>query len=502
MSGIENIIKKILTLKPGLTREAIEKLIDDEKAKAAGLLTEEAAAHLVASNLGISGAGRKIDTKIMIGDLTSGLNDISVTGRIIHIFPSRKFSRGDGREGRVCRMLIGDKTGSLTVVLWDEKADHLAASNVKAGKIVRVLHGYTRERWGEIELNIGNRGRIYLEPLDAVEEDFPTLEDFFLTPAEIHATGTVNLQGVVVSSFPVSTFNRQDGGEGKVSRLVLEEGGARVNLVLWDDKSDEFGLTTIGTRIRVISGSARESRLGGPEVHVSWNTEIEVLEQDVTPLVPVSKWMKIGELEESISGVNVLGKIYEVSEVREFTRDDGSVGKVISVLLKDETGLVRLTLWDEDVNLVKNTELGSIVSVENGYTKSGYGAVDLNVGRYGQISINPEEVSLDFSDEFQVIEIEKLSEGQRNVTIEGQLLDDPVTREVETRRGPVNVTNFRIDDQTGEVRVSLWRELGDLVEGLEGGAQIRLENVNVREPFDGLLQVSSGPFTKVEIVKR
>jgi len=50
---VEKIIGQIRQRFPQLTVEAIERLIDDERAKAAGLLTEEAAAHLVASNLGL-----------------------------------------------------------------------------------------------------------------------------------------------------------------------------------------------------------------------------------------------------------------------------------------------------------------------------------------------------------------------------------------------------------------------------------------------------------------
>jgi len=48
-----NTVNKILAAKPDMTRNAVVKLIDEEKAKAAGLLTVEAAAYLVASNLGV-----------------------------------------------------------------------------------------------------------------------------------------------------------------------------------------------------------------------------------------------------------------------------------------------------------------------------------------------------------------------------------------------------------------------------------------------------------------
>ena len=76
----EAIIKRILLVKPTLTREAVELLIQEERTKTAGLLTEEAAAHLVASNLGINGAGERIDAKLKIGDLTESLSDVNLTG--------------------------------------------------------------------------------------------------------------------------------------------------------------------------------------------------------------------------------------------------------------------------------------------------------------------------------------------------------------------------------------------------------------------------------------
>jgi hypothetical protein len=57
MSGTEAIVKRILALRPNLTEEAVLRLIDEEKVRAAGLLTDEAAAHLVASNLGLDGSG-------------------------------------------------------------------------------------------------------------------------------------------------------------------------------------------------------------------------------------------------------------------------------------------------------------------------------------------------------------------------------------------------------------------------------------------------------------
>jgi ssDNA-binding replication factor A large subunit len=496
----QDIIKRILALKPNLTEGAVRELIDQERAKAAGLLTEEAAAHLVANNLGMNGAGHRIEAKLKVADLTAGLSDVSLTGRVIHIFPSRTFDRDNNRKGKVLRLIIGDKTGSVTVVFWDEKADNIEASKLKPGKLVRFLHGYTRERRGNVEINIGNRGLLFMEPMDAVEEDFPNLEYFFLTPADVHAEGAINLQGVVVNSFPVSTFVRQDGSEGKVSRLVLEEGGARINLVLWDDKVDEFGNIPAGTLIHVISGNVRTGNMGSPEVHISWDTAVNIIKENVKPKEPVPYWTKIGDLNVSMGSVNVAALATQVGDEREFVRRDGTEGKVVSVLLEDDTGTVRLSLWDEDAEKAQYISEGTIIVVENGYTRSGYAGIDLNVGRNGRVHIDPEDFEMDIPEiERKVTEIIDLREGQRNVSIRGQLLDDPIQRDIDTVRGPTTVTNFRIDDGTGEARVSLWREHAEAAMDLTAGAEIRLEYMNVREPFDGLIQVSSGAFTKLVI---
>jgi replication factor A1 len=453
--------------------------------------------------LGLDGAGERIEAKVKIGDLTTGLSDVSITARVIFISPPHTFTRRDGREGKVLNMLLGDSTGSVTAVFWDDKADQVAASKVTPGKIVRVLHGYSRERRGEIQVNVGNRGQIYMEPLDAVEDDYPGLESFYKTPAEIFRPGTVNLVGVIMNKFPVSTFNRQDGSEGRVTRVSLEEGGGRMNLVLWDDKVNEVEGLEPGTKIRVTGGNAREREDRSLEVHSNYGTIIEVLEVGVRPVQPVPKWAKIGNLRTGMSSVNVAGRVVNIGSMREFTRRDGDTGKVVSVLLEDETGTVRLSLWDDDVTMVDDMEPGTIISVENGDTRLSLGDVGLNVGQSGKLQINPEDIEVGESDaETKIVPLRDLREGQTNIHVRGTVLEPPEVREVETSRGPATVGSFRIDDGTGEARVSVWRELVSQVEGLSGGTRVRIENCNIREPFDGLMQVSSGMFTRIVIEQK
>ncbi|KYH39189.1 MAG: Replication factor A (ssDNA-binding protein) [Candidatus Bathyarchaeota archaeon B23] len=490
--GVEEIIRRILALRPGLTREAVERLIDEERAKAAGLLTREAAAHLVASALGVEGAGEAIEAKMRIGGLTSGLNDVSVTGRVIHVYPSRSFTRSDGREGKVLRMLLGDSTGVVSVVFWDERADQVEGSGVGPGRIIRVLHGYTRERYGEVELNVGRRGTIYLEPLDAASGDYPPVESFFREPGEIGELGLVNLTGVVVDRTPPSVFIRRDGGEGRVARLTLAGGGGRIGLVLWNDWVERLGDVEEGTRLRVVRGRARRRMDGSLEVHLGADSGVQVVERGVE----VERWMKLGDLKPGMRGVDVVARVAEIGDVREFQRSDGSRGRVASLLLEDETGRVRMTLWDDEVELLREVEVGDVIVVEDGYTRGGPGPLSLSLGSRGRVEVNPEGVEAPPSAR-GTWRIGELREGMENVSVEGRVVDEPEIREVETARGPVKLATLHIEDDTGRARVSLWRDLADEAEGLKPGDWIRIENCSVRPPFREGVELSSGMFTRI-----
>jgi replication factor A1 len=307
-----------------------------------------------------------------------------------------------------------------------------------------------------------------------------------------------------MSRSPKSTFTRKDGTEGKVARLTIEEGGRQITAVLWDEKVEEAEKWGDGTRVRIIGANSKVRQGGGFEVHLNRSSEVEILEEGALPHEPVSIWSKIGELREGMHSVSVAGRVLSVNEPREFTRKDSTKGRVASVVLEDETGIVRLSLWDDDVNALSDMPVGTVVAVENGYTRAGFGnTIDLNVGRLGTMKVNPADVHVAEIDTAErTTQIKNLQEGQKNVTVEGQLLDDPVSREVNTMRGPTNVVSFRVDDGTGETRISLWKEHGKAVEGLTAGARIRLENCNIREPFDGLMQVTSTQFTKITVLKK
>ncbi|UCH01471.1 MAG: hypothetical protein JSV20_06270, partial [Candidatus Bathyarchaeota archaeon] len=66
----------------------------------------------------------------------------------------------------------------------------------------------------------------------------------------------------------------------------------------------------------------------------------------------------------------------------------------------------------------------------------------------------------------------------------------------------IAVASFRIKDQTGEIRVSLWRDLADKVENIPIDTEVRIKNAYVRMGFDGTLELSSNSMTEIEFVPK
>ena len=84
------------------------------------------------------------------------------------------------------------------------------------------------------------------------------------------------------------------------------------------------------------------------------------------------------------SGINVVGKVERKGVPKLVDTKYGASKKVCGAFLKDETGEVRLTLWDSDVERIQN---GYTIKVRNGYARTFRGEKYLSSGFYGSIRI-------------------------------------------------------------------------------------------------------------------
>ena len=93
--------------------------------------------------------------------------------------------------------------------------------------------------------------------------------------------------------------------------------------------------------------------------------------------------MQIKDLKPKQGNVDVTIDVVDVGEAREFQKF-GKPGKVATAIAKDETGDIKLTLWNEDIDKVKS---GDKVHITNGYVSEWQGEMQLTTGRMGKMEI-------------------------------------------------------------------------------------------------------------------
>ena len=93
--------------------------------------------------------------------------------------------------------------------------------------------------------------------------------------------------------------------------------------------------------------------------------------------------VKIVSIADGMKRLNVSGTILSLGQTRDIQTKRGPA-QVAEAILKDESGSITLSLFDEDIAKVSP---GAKVQVENGYASAYKGKVQLNVGMYGKLVV-------------------------------------------------------------------------------------------------------------------
>lgn len=93
--------------------------------------------------------------------------------------------------------------------------------------------------------------------------------------------------------------------------------------------------------------------------------------------------MQVKDLKPKQGNVDIVVDVVDIGDVREFNKF-GKPGKVATAIAKDETGDVKLTLWNDDIERVK---AGDKVHLTNGYVNEWQGEMQLTTGRLGKLEV-------------------------------------------------------------------------------------------------------------------
>ncbi|MBR9692143.1 hypothetical protein GOV06_05155 [Candidatus Woesearchaeota archaeon] len=93
--------------------------------------------------------------------------------------------------------------------------------------------------------------------------------------------------------------------------------------------------------------------------------------------------VQIQDLEVRQGDVDIVIEIVEVGEIKEFQKFDKS-GRVATAKAKDETGEIKLSLWNEQIDQIK---AGDKVHITNGYVNEFQGEKQLTTGKFGKLEV-------------------------------------------------------------------------------------------------------------------
>jgi hypothetical protein len=188
--SIEELYQKLLD--SGFSEAELEKQVKNKVEEFGGFMSEQGILFVIAREKGVQLRSPDIDQRLYemfeeefdyndftvdVSEVSEGMTNIVLLGKIIEVFPSREFARKDGSAGAVCSFLLGDSTESVKIVLWDDHAKAAKNEYFRVNELVRVIGGYSKVgKSGGLEIHLGRKGKLVLSPKDVSQSMRDKLE--------------------------------------------------------------------------------------------------------------------------------------------------------------------------------------------------------------------------------------------------------------------------------------------------------------------------------------
>ena len=139
--------------------------------------------------------------------------------------------------------------------------------------------------------------------------------------------------------------------------------------------------------------------------------------------------MEIKDLQPRQGNVEVVATIKSIEEPREFEKF-GNPGKVANATIEDESGSMKLTLWNDQIDQVK---VGDKIHITNGYVNEWQGESQLTTGKFGKLEVVGEGEATPEATEEKTEESteETTAEESTEETVEEEVVEEPVENATE-----------------------------------------------------------------------
>lgn len=374
MDEINEVYKKLGGI---ISKDDFTRKVEEKVEQMSGLCDTKTAAMLVAHDLGVSDTGESQVQKI--ADITPNSGNVKIVAKVMSVFPAKEFNRNDGTIGRVANLVVADETGSIRLTLWDDRADLVKNEQVEIGQNYQIA-GYVKEGYSGVEVNIGNNG-VFCETDENIDArlDSRQIKDIQ------NGMSDINIRARIIDISDIRTFNKKDGGAGKVANILIGDETGKIRVTLWDEMADLTKELDADSSVEILNAYARENNFSQQvELQVGNRSVIRKIDEEV---VFKEDFTSIADIIPGES-YSITGQVSGLGEIREFNRDDGTVNMVSNIYVSDDTGRIRIALWGDHALLVDNLDIDMTVEIIDAFSKSGFNdEVELSAGNRTKIMV-------------------------------------------------------------------------------------------------------------------
>jgi len=450
-ADFKRMIELLLQQKPEINAEQVRDMIDEKKRRVgAGYLTDQGALFLVAADLGVS---FDHTPKLQSGlkDLYIGAKEVTAVGRIMNIYPVRKFTRKETGEQSATRTLtIYDKDARVKVRLWDDYVNVPDRMNLRQGDIIKISKGYVKAGLdGKPVINLGSFSTVEVARDDG---SIPPIDSITITVDDVKSPlENAVVKGVVNSNPRVSDFTNQRGELCKSLQLQISNDANTRTLraVIWNIEPDRIPkVFNPGSKVRLVGvrikqGSEQYGN-GDFEIHGDEGTLLEFDSQqqeiDVMPLRIISVGEETGRGSINCLAVDRSGRTFALTIDNELLAGEkASAGTIIECVPSRIFGT------------------SMILSKEDSYVR-----------------IVDEDQSFPGLSKFES-KIKDIQPSQNPYIVEAIVLQAPDSTDINTKTGElVSVSSTLLGDDTGEIKLVGWRTQSTPVSRLTVGDRIKV----------------------------
>ena len=493
------MIEIVLQKKPDISAEDVRELIDEKKRKiGAGYLTDQGALFLVAADLGVSFENNQSNLT-SIKDLYIGANDVNLSARIINIYPVRKYTRRDTNEEIQNRTLtIYDKDSSIKLRLWDQHVSFPEDYDVKPGDLVKISHGYTKSGLdNKAIINLGSKGIIEKSSSTSNEDnsEIPLLDAISKTVDEIkEPIDNIIVSGVISSNPRISRYVNFKNEEGKSLHIPLsnEEGTKTLRSIIWNINEDKIPEIFIqGSKIKLIGVKVKQ---GNPQYS---NEEFEIHGDEGT-IIQVQQVKHVGEKgdmtddeeEEEFDG----SKVVVLKILSTGTEFESSLNENFLAIDKENKNFISLVI---DPKLIEEKISPGIII--EGIPNRVFGNVMYFTDESSYIRIVTDSYEKSFPEDSEIeTKIKNIQVSDKPYIVEAIVLQAPNTSNVTTKSGEdITVTETLIGDDTGEIRLTGWRDQSSKIAKLNVGDRVKIIGAVAGMGRENRIEVTLKPFTEI-----